>query len=84
MSAQYTPYEVAQALGMYAYNESALDWVADVFPGRHPDYIAEKGRLAARGFWTFYGALDGTNRRRIVDIALDRYGAQARAEASYA
>ena len=72
------PYVVAEALALFAYNCSPAEWVAHVYPGRCPTYVAEKVALASHGFWSFYGALDGYNRRVLVDAALQVYGEEAR------
>ena len=71
-----------EALALYTYNLSPQQWVEDVFPGRHPDYVAEKTRLAARSFASFYGALDLENQRRCADAIWERYGNRAMARVS--
>jgi hypothetical protein len=70
-------YVVAEALALYAYNTRPTRWVEAIFPGRHPNYIAEKVAIASDGFWHFYGALDGNNRSKLVDAALEVYGHEA-------
>jgi hypothetical protein len=68
-----------RAVAMYVYHTSAVTAARDLFPGRHPDYLAEKADAFMRSFGRFYGSLDGENQTKLADLIEERYGPAARA-----
>ncbi len=75
---EYTPAEVMQMLIWFAEPANGCgpkEWVSIVFSETRPEYIAEKVRVAERGFIQFYAALDPENRAYLLDAMILKYGA---------
>lgn len=66
-------WEVANALMSWFYSTSGEEAAEAVFPGRHPDYLAEKASLYQRSYTAFWGSLDLKNQERLIDIAMSEY-----------
>jgi len=66
-------------LAAYLHNTSGFQFAEDLFPGRHPSYIAEYATMFAEAPSRAIGKLDDDNFRKLAAIAVERHGAAARA-----
>ena len=77
MSASEDQFVGAHALCSLLYNMAPVDMVDYVFPGEAEGYRHEKAALCAQSQLRFIGQLDPSRFRRLVDLAVERYGANA-------
>lgn len=70
----------AHVMLAYIYNTSGFKFANDVFPGEHEDYLNEKAEAWGHSPVRALGYLDREHFARVVEIAIDQYGAQAEAQ----
>lgn len=70
-------YAVANALMSLFHNESPCRLAEAMFPGRHPGYLNEWVERFTRGAAYATGCMDEDTFRRLVDMAIDKYGQAA-------
>ena len=73
-----TAHAACHALLVFAYNTSPQALAAALFPGCHPVYIDEWAGRFADGITRAAGHMDEETFGRLVDLAVARYGAEAK------
>lgn len=66
-------YDSAKAIMAYIWNTSSHQFVSDLFPGTHPEYVEQKSRQWSRSPVVMISTLDEDNFRKLVDLAWARY-----------
>ena len=61
-------YAAVHAVACKLYNTPGLALAGELFPGRHPDYIAEWAERFETGFGYAVAKMDGETFRRFVDL----------------
>jgi len=65
---------VIHALMMYWYNTRPYDIIDAVYDNPAPAYADEKVAVYKEGLHIFWGQIDRTHQRRLVDAAMAKYG----------
>jgi len=67
-------YEAMHAFAAYLYCTSGVKFAGDIFPGSHPDYLAEYAEAWAISPARAIGKLDEDNMRKLFELMLERHG----------
>lgn len=70
------PVDVIEAVGRYMYNTSYQRIFEDVYGQGHHDSYRDEKVAVMPNFIRWWGMLDNEHRRRLVDLALEKYTGQ--------